>query len=101
MVVGLDQLDVHLGHIFHSWKGIVVEVRLLDYSILDRDALAEGQTETIHNAAFGLRNDIIGLHRYAAVDSAPEIMHLDLPTCSVKRYFRDPGNLAAGIVDIC
>jgi hypothetical protein len=39
-------------------------------------------------------------HRDAAVDGAPEIVHLDLPTCSVKRYFRYPGNLAAGLVDI-
>ena len=82
MVVGLDQLDVHLGHIFHSWKGIVVEVRLFDYSVLDRYALAERQTETIHNAAFGLSNDIIGLHRDAAVDGTPEIMHFDLSDTS-------------------
>ena len=65
--------------------------KLTGRPVLDRDALAERQTETIHNAAFGLRKDIIGLHRYATVDGAPEIVHLDLPAGPIERHLGDAG----------
>src|SRR5258707_6637251 len=52
------------------------------------------------DAAFGLRDDIVRLHRNAAVDGAPEIVELDLPAGTVERQFGDAGDLAARVVDI-
>jgi len=37
-----------------------------------------------------------GLHRDAAIDSAPEVMHPDLSVGAVDRHFGDAGKLRAG-----
>src|ERR1700704_2108367 len=100
MVFGLYHLDVHRRHLVHAWDAVVVEIRLFHHAVLDRDALAQRDADAIDDAAFGLRHDIVRLHRNAAVDCAPEIVQLDLPTGAIERHLGDTGDLRARIVDI-
>ena len=93
MVVGRDHLDMHLRHLVHARHAVVVEVRLLDGAVLDGDAFGQRQAEAVDDAAFGLRDDIVRLHRDAAVDRAPEVVHLDLAARAVERNFGDAGDL--------
>ncbi len=41
------------------------------------------------------------MHRDAAIDGAPEVMHPDLSVGAVDRHLGDAGDLRAGIVDVC
>src|SRR4051812_34320684 len=84
MVFGLYHLDVHRRHLVHAWDAIVVEIRLLHHAVLDRDPLAQRNADAIDDAAFGLCHDIVRLHRNAAVDGAPEIVQVDLPTDAIE-----------------
>ena len=95
MVVGRDHLDMHDRHLVHARHAVVVEVRLLDHAVLDVDALDQGHAQPIDDAALGLRHHVIRLHRDAAVDGAPELMHLDLSAAAVDRHLGDAGDLRA------
>ena len=48
---------------------------------------------------FGLRRHVVGLHRDADVDRAPEIVQPDLPAGAVERDLADAGHLRARIVE--
>src|SRR5205085_1870030 len=71
-----------------------------DFAVLDADALSQRESETIHRAALGLRRDVVGLHRRAAVDRAPDFVHLDLTAGAIDRHFEDARNLRTRIVEI-
>src|SRR5205807_10310946 len=43
---------------------------------------------------------IVGLHGNAAIDSAPEIVHLDLTAAAMDRDFGNTSDLRTGIVDV-
>src|SRR5215831_20700379 len=100
MVVGRDHLDVHRRYLVHARHAVVVEVRLFDHTVFDRDALAQRHTQPVDDAALGLGHHVVGLHRDAAIDGAPEVMHPDLPIGAVDRHFGYAGELRAGIVDV-
>ena len=76
-VVGRYHLNVHQRHIAHARDQIVVEVRLLDRAVFDRDALHQGEAQPVDNAALALRRHIVRLHRDAAVERAPEVVQRD------------------------
>ena len=44
-------------------------------------------------------SDVVGLNRDAAIDGAPEVMHLDLSAAAIERYLGDAGDLRSRIVD--
>jgi hypothetical protein len=50
----------------------------VDGTIPDADLFGQSQTETVDDAALELRNDVVGLHRNAAIHDTPEILHLYL-----------------------
>ena len=98
-IVGRDHLDVHHRHLVHARHPVVVEVRLLDLAILDRDAFGECQPESIDDAALGLGRDVVRLHGHAAIDRAPEVMHSDLPARAIERHFHGAREQRARVVD--
>src|SRR5262245_39007499 len=56
---------------------IVMEVRLLDAAILDRDLAIECTGETEDDAALHLCADDVGVHCDATIDDAPNMRRLD------------------------
>ena len=73
MIVGRNDSDVNIRHTVHARDPVVVEVGLLDRTVPKADFLGQSQTEAINDAALELRNDVVGLHRDAAVHDTPEL----------------------------
>src|SRR6267143_880792 len=74
----LARHDVHLDlrHFAHSQHPVVVEVRLLDAAVLERDLAVEGRGEAVHDGALDLAPDDIGVYRHAAVNRGDHAVHL-------------------------
>src|SRR5262249_59120402 len=78
---------------------IVIEVRLFDCAILDRDALHQGEAQPVDNAALGLRRHIVRLHRDTAIERAPEIVQHDVAGGAFERHLGGAGDERIGIVE--
>src|SRR2546425_11542376 len=74
----LARHDVHLDlrHFAHAQHPVVVEVRLLDAAVLERDLAVEGRGEAVHDGALDLAPDDIGVYRHAAVHRGDHAVHL-------------------------
>src|SRR4051794_1147486 len=90
--VTLDELDVQFfWRIRHTQQVVIVEIRLLDRAILQRDALVQCGREAVDDAALdvglrGLRGD-----DDAAVSRDPDFVHPDLAVAGVQGDFDDAG----------
>src|SRR5262245_33538380 len=63
--------DVHLGldrRLVDAHELEVVEVRLLDGTVLERDRAILGESKAHHRRAFDLRADPFGMYAVAAID---------------------------------
>src|SRR2546422_59400 len=74
----LARHDVHLDlrHFAHAQHPVVVEVRLLDAAVLERDLAVEGRGKAVHDGALNLAPDDIGVYRHAAVHRGDHAVHL-------------------------
>src|SRR6266581_4694651 len=74
----LARHDVHLdlGHFAHAQHAVVVEVRLLDAAVLERDLPVEGRGEAVHDCTLDLALDDVRVHGHAAVHRGHDAMHL-------------------------
>src|SRR5438445_1331040 len=70
--------DVHLdlGHFAHAQHAVVVEVRLLDAAVLERDLAIQGGGEPVRDRTLDLALDDVGVHRHAAVHRGHDAVHL-------------------------
>ena len=100
MIFGLHQFDMHFRHVAHARHVVIEKVRLLHRAVGDADAFDQRQPQAVDNGAFGLRDHVIGMHRHAAVDHAPEVMHLDCAGLFVHRHIRDARHMRAGVIDV-
>src|SRR5512144_195492 len=72
--------DVHVDprHLRDPQHGVIVEVRLLDGAVLQRDAAVERGGERVADAAFHLRAHVVGIDRDAAFDGADDAIDAEL-----------------------
>ena len=71
MVFGRDYRDVHGRNVGHAHNLVAIEIGLLDYAVLDGDALAERCTEPERHRAHHLCFDVLRLHHRARIDRRP------------------------------
>ena len=100
VVVGRDQLDRDFRDLVHARHVVVVEIRLLDRAVRDGDAFRQRKSQSVDDAAFGLRDDVVGLHRDARVERHPDPGHMHRAGLAVHRGFRDQCDLSPRIVHV-
>src|ERR1035437_2580651 len=77
-VVGLAPIDFDLRHLPHAHQRVVMEVRLLDLAILQRDFLRQ-VAHAFHDAALRHALSRVGVDDLATyIPSSPDLMHRDL-----------------------
>ena len=87
---GRRRHDVHLDgrHLVDAQERVVVEVRLLDHAVLQRDLAVQRRRQPEADAAFHLRANVVGVDRDAAIDGAHDAIDAELVVL-VDRHLRD------------
>src|ERR1700730_5849116 len=76
-----------------------MEVRLLDYAVLDRDAPESRQAEAVDDAALELGDHVVRLNLDSAIRRTPEVIHRDLTGAEIEGNFGDASSKTASHVD--
>ena len=86
-------MNLDRRHFVNSQHVVAVEIALDNLALVERDLRFQDCTKSEADASLHLRTNLIGIHRYAAINGADDAVHFGPsgPIDRNLRYLRDIG----------